>query len=104
MRYKGSILTILCLVFSSGLFLVQSSHAEGVTKTIIMANACTTCHGPDGKGAKKIPKLKGLEISDIVESMKGFQSGEEKATIMNRHAQTYTDDEIDQLAKYFAAL
>ena len=79
-------------------------YAAGPTKTEIMAHSCLTCHGPNGVGSGKIPELKGLEKSDITESLFGFASGDEKSTIMGHYAKALTDKEINGLAEYFAAL
>jgi len=53
-------------------------------------------------GARRIPKLSKLSKQDISESLHGFKSGEERSTIMGRHAEAYTDEEITLLAEYFA--
>jgi len=78
--------------------------AKAPGKARIMADACQTCHGPNGVGSGKIPELKGLEKSDITESLLGFKSGDEKSTIMGRYVKALSDDEINMLAEYFAAL
>lgn len=78
--------------------------AAAPSKIKIMADACMTCHGPNGVGSGKIPELKGLEKSDITESLLGFKSGDEKSTIMGRHAKALTKDEINLLAEYFVSL
>jgi len=85
------------------LLLIQQTFADGISRRVILSNNCVTCHGPDGRGAKKVPKLKGLSATDIIQSMKGFQTGEEKSTIMMRHAKGYTDEEIKLMAEYFAS-
>jgi len=90
------------LVASAMILLLFSVSAQAVEQGELLASMCVTCHGPDGKGAKKIPKLKGLEVSDIVQSMKGFKTGEESSTIMGRYAKGYTDKEIQLMAEYFA--
>jgi sulfide dehydrogenase cytochrome subunit len=79
-------------------------HAEGISKIDIIVSTCFTCHGVDGVGSGKIPELRDLKKSDITESLLGFASGDEKSTIMGRHAKAYTKDEINQLAEYFAGL
>jgi len=86
------------------LFSINVVMAAAPNKIRIMADACLTCHGPNGVGSGKIPELKGLEKSDITESLFGFKSGDEKSTIMGRYAKALSDDEIDMLAEYFAAL
>jgi cytochrome c553 len=78
--------------------------AQGVSQIDLLASTCATCHGPDGRGSGKIPKLKGEDKDDLTESLSGFKSGSEKSTIMGRHAKALSDDEIQQLADYFAGL
>lgn len=92
------------LIATSIAVLLFSVSAQAVERGELLATMCVTCHGPNGKGSKTIAKLKGLEISDIVESMNGFKTGEESSTIMDRHAKGYTDKEIQLLAEYFAGL
>jgi len=86
------------------LFSINVVMAAAPNKIRIMADACLTCHGPNGVGSGKIPELKGLEKSDITESLFGFKSGDEKSTIMGRYAEALSDDEINMLAEYFVAL
>jgi len=85
-------------------FLAPSAHAAGISKIDIIVSTCFTCHGVNGIGSGKIPELRGLKKSDITESLLGFASGDEKSTIMGRHAKAYSKQEINQLAEYFASL
>ena len=102
---KQNALKILIVIGVAALVLsVNTVMAAGPSKVKIMADACLTCHGPNGVGSGKIPELKGLEKSDITESLYGFKSGDEKSTIMGRHAKALSDKEIEMLAEYFAAL
>lgn len=79
-----------------------AAQAEEITRVTMLATMCAICHGKDGKGAQKIPKLQELEVSDFVDTMKGFRSGEEKSTVMGRIAKGFTDEEYQMLADYFA--
>ncbi len=83
---------------------LSSVNAAEITKIDIIVSTCFTCHGVDGIGSGKIPELKGLKKSDITESLFGFASGDEKSTIMGRHAKAYSKEEINQLATYFSSL
>ncbi|NOX91256.1 MAG: c-type cytochrome [Gammaproteobacteria bacterium] len=83
---------------------INVGMAATPSKVKIMADACLTCHGPNGMGSGKIPELNGLEKSDITESLFGFKSGDEKSTIMGRYANALSDDEINRLAEYFGGL
>jgi len=79
--------------------------AAGPEHIQMLANMCAVCHGTGGKGADRIPKLNGeLKPEKFVETMHGFVSGSEKATVMDTIAKALTDDELAALAKYFAAL
>lgn len=75
-----------------------------ISQSEILAQQCFVCHGIKGEGAGKIPELRGLEKSDIVESLLGFKTGEEKSTIMEKYAKAYTNEEIQLLADYFSDL
>ncbi len=92
-------------VLLSTLLLSNAARAEGPTRVEMLANACTTCHGRDGGGSLKVPKLREeLEIKDFVLTMQGFKTGKEKATVMDRVAKAFNDEEIKLLADYFAGL
>ncbi|VAW57050.1 hypothetical protein MNBD_GAMMA07-800 [hydrothermal vent metagenome] len=85
-------------------FSLISHAAPHVTQAELLAVSCFSCHGQEGIGAKRIPKLSKLSKQDISEGLHGFKSGEEKSTIMGRHAKAYTDKEIELLAGYFSSL
>ena len=82
--------------------LLSSAQADEVPRGELLGAMCNTCHGTDGKGSKSIPALAGLDADELFETMKAFQSGEDASTIMDRHAKGYTDEELKQLAEYFA--
>ena len=86
---------IVALLFSSPVV------AQGIDRSELLATMCLTCHGPDGQGSKRIPALDNHSIQELTEYMNGFKTGEESATIMDRHAKGYNDEEINLLAKYF---
>ncbi|VAW93155.1 hypothetical protein MNBD_GAMMA22-665 [hydrothermal vent metagenome] len=97
--FNKSLLMFFILVFTpiivSGATISQAEN---------LAQQCFICHGAKGEGAGKIPELRDLEKSDIVESMLGFKTGEESSTIMDRFAKAYSKKEIDLLADYFSKL
>ena len=79
-------------------------HADDISRATWLAFSCTACHGPTGLGSRSIPKIRGLDSKDFLQSMKGFRSGEERQTIMGRIAQGYTNEEFELLAAYFSAV
>jgi cytochrome c553 len=69
-----------------------------------IASTCMSCHGPGGKSQGAIPSLAGLDKEYFVKSMKDFKAGTRAASIMKRHANGYTDAEVEAMAAYFAGL
>ena len=65
------------------------------------ATACTGCHGPAALGSA-IPSLDGHTADDIVAQMQAFRSGEREATVMNRIASGYTEEETRAIAEWLA--
>lgn len=91
-------------LFALGFVCLTNAQAGSISKVEAMAHSCFACHGVNGRGSGKIPELNDLDKEDIVESLIGFKSGEEKATIMHHLSTGYSDKEIEMLAKYFADL
>ena len=69
-----------------------------------LAATCANCHGTNGKVPKdaSVAGLAGLKADYIVEQMQAFRSGTRAATIMHQIAKGYNDEQIKQLADYFA--
>jgi sulfide dehydrogenase cytochrome subunit len=69
----------------------------------ILASSCSGCHTNSEKLNTAIPRIRGLPEAVIAEAMHEFQSGQRPATVMDRIAKGFTDDEIKQLAAYLSA-
>lgn len=82
----------------------QVFAADAVSRAELLASMCVTCHGSNGEGAKPIPGIAGEEAEEFVDLMRAFASGEEPTSIMDRHAQGYTEAELKLLAEYFSRL
>ena len=68
-----------------------------------MAASCAACHGTNGNSVGGAPILAGADKTYFISQMKNFKSGARPATIMNKHAKGYSDEEYAQLADFFAA-
>lgn len=66
------------------------------------ASACSGCHAPAASGGGMAP-LEGRPAGDIVASMRGFRSGALEATVMDRIAKGFTDEETRAIADWYAA-
>jgi cytochrome c553 len=68
-----------------------------------MAASCAACHGTNGHSVGGAPVLAGADRTYFITQMQNFKSGARPATIMNKHAKGYSDEEIAKLADFFAA-
>lgn len=62
------------------------------------AESCTGCHVKGGG----VGLLLGRPAQDTVRAMEAFRSGARPATLMNRITKGFTQDEVVQLAQWFA--
>lgn len=80
--------------------LVKGDAAAGEAK----AAACVACHGPAGNSAAPtFPKLAGQSSKYIYEQLVAFKSGKRNNPIMMPQAATQSDQDMRNLAAYFAA-
>jgi sulfide dehydrogenase cytochrome subunit len=83
-----------------------AARAEGaaIPQGARLAGTCAACHGTNGatKG-DKLPPLAGQSKEALAAALRDFKSGKRQATIMTQIAKGYTDEQIEQLATWFAA-
>jgi cytochrome subunit of sulfide dehydrogenase len=66
------------------------------------AASCTGCHPASTRVTSPVPRLAGLERAAIVRAMQEFRSGQRTATVMDRIAKGFTDDEVQAIAAWYA--
>lgn len=77
-----------------------------------VARACGLCHLPDGRGRPENAPVQGLPHDYIVQTLRDFQQGlrhsadprKSNTGEMENIAKSLTDDEIQQVAKYFSSI
>ena len=69
-----------------------------------MAASCSACHGTQGIAEAGNESLAGQAKADLLKKLLDFKSGKKPATLMHQLAKGYSDEQIEQLAGYFAAL
>lgn len=84
---------------------VTSAAAMAATPTQVrgLAASCANCHGTQGVAQPGMETLAGKPKEDLQKKMLDFKTGKKPATIMHQLSKGYTDEEIEQLAAYFAA-
>jgi cytochrome subunit of sulfide dehydrogenase len=68
------------------------------------AAACANCHGTMGVAQPGMESLAGVSKDDMAKKLLDFKAGRRPATIMHQLAKGYSDEQLQQLAAYFAAL
>lgn len=97
---------LLLMIFAvplSGLWALPAT-AQETSSGGQLAQGCTSCHGLEGRSAGAVPTIAGQSKDALIAALKAFRDEATDATIMNRIARGYTDDEIAALATYFSAM
>lgn len=79
---------------------VDGSEQAGATKAAV----CFSCHGPNGNSTNPAwPRLAGQNAVYIAEQLHLFKAGIRKNPVMQPMAATLSDQDIDNVAAFFAA-
>jgi sulfide dehydrogenase cytochrome subunit len=90
-------LAILAPVVANGADLSQPDGA-------MLSHTCAACHGTYGHfEGDYMPPLAGMDKERFVDSMIAFRNGSRPASIMDRVAKAFTDEEIEAMGEFFAA-
>ena len=68
------------------------------------AAACANCHGTAGIAQPGMESLAGAPKDELAKKLLDFKAGRKPATIMHQLSKGYSDEQLQQLAAYFAAL
>ena len=91
----------LCLVLFA---LSHCAFAADPLQVRSLAASCANCHGTNGVAQQGMESLAGKSKEDLLKAMLDFKSDKKPATIMHQLSKGYTDEQLEQLAAYFAAL
>ncbi|KRR22936.1 hypothetical protein CQ14_01235 [Bradyrhizobium lablabi] len=65
--------------------------------------SCSGCHSSNAAAGSPVTRLYGRDANEIVTAMTGFRDGSIPATVMNRIAKGFSDDEVRAIAAWLAA-
>lgn len=97
------ILTILVLSgYASASFAADPKIGEQISKT----KGCVGCHGAQGISAEgtSYPNLAGQKAAYIEKALKAYRDKTRQAPLMNGMAAGLSDEDIANLAAYYASL
>jgi len=103
-RYALTILAVALV--AAGMLAVRDGRAAGdIAAGRQKALMCQTCHGLDGKAKiPEAPNLAGQSEVYLVKALNDYRSGARKNDMMSLVAPTLKDNDIDDLAAYYAAI
>jgi cytochrome subunit of sulfide dehydrogenase len=67
------------------------------------ASSCSGCHPVSGAVDTPVHRLIGANPAEIVAAVQAFRSGARPATVMDRIAKGFTDEEIKAIADWYGA-
>lgn len=94
-----------CLVAVAMLWLAAPVVAGDKEAGKELSVTCAACHGEDGVGTLDIyPIIAGQYEDYLVHALKAYRDGKRKNIIMGGMAAALSDDDIKNLAAYYAAM
>jgi cytochrome c553 len=98
-KFLASALLLAAIGCSASAFAAGSVEA-GQAK----AATCSACHGVDGNSANpEWPSLAGQHVSYLTRQLQAFRSGERQNVLMSPMAMILSDEDIADLAAFYAA-
>lgn len=96
----------LCFsVFSISLLLLisEETYAIDVEAGRLVSTQCAVCHGIDGEG-HGVPKSKisGMDVDDFIKLINFYKNGIRRNYMMEKFTKNLSDEEIENLATYYA--
>lgn len=74
-----------------------------VSQVRVWAAACANCHGTEGRAQPGNESLAGKDKDELIQKLMDFKTGRKPATLMHQLSKGYTDEQLAQIAAYFAA-
>src|SRR5712691_5259606 len=94
---------IRILAATAAFVAITTMAAAGPADIPAGASACSGCHAAKPSAATQVPRLNGRDPAQIIAAMAEFRSGARSATVMDRIAKGFTDDEVKAIAAWYAA-
>ena len=95
-------LTVVIVVTFGALATAQG--AGNVEAGKAKAAACVACHGANGQGVPPNPALKGQTEDQLAQALKDYKSGKRSNAVMKAFAGPLNDQDIANLAAYYASM
>jgi cytochrome subunit of sulfide dehydrogenase len=90
-------------LIAAALLLASAGAANAIDVAPPGAAACSGCHPSSRAAGTPFTRLAGRNAGDIATAMQEFRTGKRPGTVMDRIAKGFTDEEVDAIAKWYAA-
>jgi cytochrome c553 len=97
-----SLLLTACLAASLGAALLAQAAGNAVAGKS-KAEECAVCHGDRGEGLEG-PKISGKAESDFLQAMRDYKSGKRLDPVMKDIVSKLSDQDLADLAAYYASM
>jgi sulfide dehydrogenase cytochrome subunit len=84
------------------MLLVGSTTAAAAELSPPGASSCSGCHAASAPVEMPVPRLVGRPAADIIAAMQQFRTGDRPATVMDRIAKGFSDEEAAAIAAWYA--
>lgn len=99
-RIRISAVALLLFVIMQG-----GAYAADIEAGRLKSTQCAICHGENGEG-NGAPKscIAGMKVDMFIKHLQDFKNGKRKNVMMERFTSKLSDQDIENLAAYFATL
>lgn len=104
MQSRAYLISFLAAALAFGCSTASAATGDAAHGKTIAA-PCEACHGADGNGiAPNYPALAGQYQDYLAQALHEYKSGERTNAIMNGMAAPLSEQDVEDLAAYFASL
>lgn len=95
-------LALAAAVALAGFSAVAQQRTAAISDTELAAQACNVCHGNVSYVSPTMPRIRGVEAGTLYTALIELKTDRRQATIMNRIAKGYSDEQLKALAEYLS--
>jgi cytochrome subunit of sulfide dehydrogenase len=87
--------------FAAAIILALTGAASAAEPPI-GALGCSGCHATNAKVETPVPRLIGRPAAETIKAMQEFRGGQRSASVMDRIAKGFSDEEVHAIAAWYA--
>lgn len=108
MKYRtpvrsGLMVGLTAVALGLGSLASADEHSLDHLAIEVLAGGCAGCHGTDGALVTFVPSIAGRPAEVLESQLLRYKHGPSNATVMNRIAAGFSDDDLRRLAAHFAS-